>query len=77
MLIVDYNDLVQYKQTLVPRIFEFAQLRYEPELLEHLHDRSLRRGQLLSAMADRYVDARCSTVYACARSVLRLGPGCV
>jgi hypothetical protein len=77
MLIVDYNDLVQHKRTLVPRIFEFAQLQYEPELLEYLHDRSLHRGPLLSASADRYVDARCSTVYACARSVLRLGPGSV
>jgi hypothetical protein len=70
MLVVDYDDLVQRKEELLPRIFEFAALDYDPVLLDDLHGKSLGRGRRLNDRAAVYVDERCGDIHVSVRSLL-------
>lgn len=75
MLIVDYDDVVTRKDTLLPHICEFAALPFEPDFLGHLHGKSVRRGNGLSRRELARVEELCTPVYQRARE-LRTAGGC-
>lgn len=69
MLIVDYDDLMLGKEALVPRICRFADLPYSPEMLTHLHGKSVANGKRLLRREAERVEAVCLPVY---RRAMRL-----
>jgi hypothetical protein len=73
MLIVDYDDLVEHREALLPRICEFAGVPFEAKLLDHLHKRSLHKGDKLPEWQVARIDAACSRVYADAKSLCTIG----
>jgi hypothetical protein len=49
LLVVDYDELVDSRQGLLPRIFEFAGIEPDPEALKLLHARSIGKGSRFPA----------------------------
>ncbi|HEY3516937.1 MAG TPA: sulfotransferase domain-containing protein [Gammaproteobacteria bacterium] len=66
--VVDYDDLVAHKQTLLPELCEFVGLPYDARLGDSLHARSVTKREQLGARDAEYVDRFCSAVYASALS---------
>jgi hypothetical protein len=64
--IVDYDELVAHKRTLLPQLCEFAGVRYDTRLSDALHDRSVGKRDKLSARQAEEVDEACAAVYASA-----------
>lgn len=69
LMVLDYDDLVLDSSVLVPRLFEFADLRYEDALAGALHSNSVRRGKRLSPAQQARVDELCKGVYGQAREL--------
>lgn len=61
--VVDYDELVAHKQTLLPKLCEFVGLEYAPSLGAALHARSVGKRDQLAARDAAYVDWFCSAVY--------------
>ena len=61
--VVDYDELVAHKETLLPRLCEFVGLAYEPRLGAALHARSVGKRDQLAARDAAYVDGFCSAIY--------------
>lgn len=61
--IVDYDELVAHKDELLPRLFDFAGVQYEPRHGEKLHARSVGKRERLGASATEHVDRFCKEVY--------------
>lgn len=73
MLIVDYDELVQHKEAMLPRVYEFLDLEFDPALLGYLHQRSLRKGSRLRRHQAKAVDEVCGPVYRDARALRTIG----
>lgn len=67
LLVVDYNELVVNKETLMPKIFHFAGLPFRDQFLTSLHSNSIRRAQWSEAKAER-LSRLCQPVYEQART---------
>jgi hypothetical protein len=61
--VVDYNELVANKHDLLPRLCEFAGVKYDTRLADALHDRSVGKRERLGTRDAEYVDRMCSDVY--------------
>jgi len=61
--IVDYDELVANKRTLLPKLCDFAGLRYESRLGDALHDRSVGKRDKLNPRQAEQVDRTCSASY--------------
>jgi hypothetical protein len=61
--VVDYDELVANKLTLLPRLCDFAGVAYDARLADALHDRSIGKRQRLGASEAEHVDGFCSDVY--------------
>lgn len=68
MIVVDYDELVLHKGSLLPDVFEFLDLPYRPELAGRLHAKSVDNGRLLPARHAAYVEETCRSVYERARA---------
>lgn len=66
--VVDYDELVAKKETMLPELCEFVGLPYEPRLAAGLHARSVDKREQLGARDAAYVDWFCSAVYDRARA---------
>lgn len=75
IMIVDYDDLVVNKAVLLPQIFDFVGLEFKPELLGHLHAKSVHRGKRLSDREARRVEETCRAVYERNRRLTTIGAG--
>jgi hypothetical protein len=73
LAIVDYDELVAHKRTLLPQICEFAGIRYSEKLADALHDRSVRNGARLRDKDADYVGRACISIYERARSLRTIG----
>lgn len=69
LMVVDYNDVVGRKEEIVPALFRFAGLPYEPELTDRLHARSLQPRQF-GTRQQALIETWCSPVYEQARTLL-------
>jgi hypothetical protein len=75
--IVDYDDLVSHKDTVLPELCEFASIPYDPELARQLHGKSVRKGDRLSEWEAEYVDNLCRAAYRDACELRTMGVECV
>jgi hypothetical protein len=71
--VVDYDELVAGKHTLLPRLFDFAGVAYDKRFADALHDRSVGKRNRLSAPDAEHVDRFCSGVYDNARALRTIG----
>lgn len=70
LLVVDYDDLVNAKEHLLPAIYDFISLPYESRYAEAIHAKSLKRAQAFNVRQHVLVESICSPVYEQARRLL-------
>jgi hypothetical protein len=71
--VVDYDELVANKESLLPKLCEFVGLPYEARLGDALHARSVGKRDQLRAGDAEYVDRFCSAVYGRALTMRTIG----
>jgi len=72
LMAVDYDDLVRRKEQVLPAIYAFIHLPYDPRYAERIHARSLRKTQRLSEKERATIRELCEPLYAQARSLCDL-----
>ena len=63
MMLIDYDDLVQNRTQLLPKIYEFVGLPYKPAYAEKVHGRSLRKSDWLTERERRTIGEICVPLY--------------
>jgi hypothetical protein len=71
--VVDYDELVANKQSLLPKLCAFVGLPYDARLADALHGRSVGKRNQLNAGDAEYVDRFCSSVYRRALEMRTIG----
>jgi hypothetical protein len=67
VMVVDYDQLVQDKETVLPQIYGFIELPYKDEYAGQIHASSLSKANRLSERETSTVKKLCEPVYAQAR----------
>ena len=70
MLVVDYDDLVEQKQRILPLIYRFIDLPYRDEYCHKIHSKSINKASRLSKHEYALIKELCSPVYDRARTLL-------
>lgn len=63
MMVVDYDDLVGNKDTLLPRMFDYLDLSYKPEFAGMIHSQSLKKKETLSEFEVNTIKEMCDSIY--------------
>ena len=63
MMVVDYDDLVQRKERILPAIYDFIDLPYTPEYADKIHSQSLNKIKNLTKREKDTIMAICQPVY--------------
>lgn len=63
MMVVDYDQLVQEKDTLLKHIYDFIDLDYKQEYGTKIHGKSISKSSLLSEKEKKAIDRICMPVY--------------
>jgi len=63
LMIVEYNRLVQNKDTLLPKLFEFVNLTYNPEFANMIHPNSLKKAESLTERETKAIKEICEPVF--------------
>jgi hypothetical protein len=71
--IVDYDELAARRARLLPQLFEFAGVPFDPELLSHLHGKSVHKGHTLAAWEAELVAQLAAPAYRRARAFCTIG----
>ena len=72
--VVDYDELVNQKELILPEIYNFINLRYKSEYATKIHARSIERRLELSVKEEATIAAMCDPVYFKAKTLV---PGAV
>jgi len=70
MLIVDYDNLVMNKNSVLPKIYSFIELPYIDEYGVKIKSKSLKKADSLSLEKKRFVEELCMPVYKKAKEIL-------
>lgn len=70
LMVVDYDELVQHRAELLPRIYDFISLPYHSRYTDAIHARSLNKSERFSRSQLALVESVCMPVYAEARRLL-------
>ena len=71
--VVDYDELVANKASLLPKLCEFAGVAFSQRLVEGLHARSIVKRDRLGTRDAEYVDRLCASVYGRALEMRTIG----
>lgn len=71
--IVDYDELAARRARLLPQLFEFARVPFDPGLLSHLHGKSVHKGHTLAAWETALVEQLAAPAYLRARAFCTIG----
>ncbi len=63
VLVVDYDDLVKFPDSILPVIYQFIELPYRRESAAMIHRKSLHKSNRLSSRSQAAIDIACSPVY--------------
>lgn len=63
LFVVDYDDLVSQKEELIPELFRFAELPYDPRYSEMLASTSLGKEKRLTRRERNIIKEECEPVY--------------
>jgi len=70
MMILDYEELVKSKESVLPRIYQHIGLTYRPEYAEKIHSRSLSKASRLSQREETMINELCLPVDQRVRALL-------
>lgn len=70
LMVVDYDDLVNRKEVVLPAIYRFISLEYSAEYGNNIHNKSLAKTNRLSKHERRVIKSLCYPIYLKARSFL-------
>lgn len=70
MMVIDYDELVREKETMLPAIYEFAGLPFKREYCEKIHSKSIKKADRLSNAERSLVNELCIPVYQGASALL-------
>jgi hypothetical protein len=70
IMIVDYDDLIRNKNILMPKIYDFVDLKYSVELASRLHTKSLSKADRFSQKEAEVIESVCMPFYQEARKYL-------
>jgi hypothetical protein len=73
MAVIDYDELVAHKHTMLPKLCAFVGVPYGAQLADALHDRSVNKRSRLGSREADYVDRFCLDAYARARELRTIG----
>jgi hypothetical protein len=68
LLVIDYDDLVQHRAAVLPRIFDFANLRYQRQYADLIHTKSITRADQLASRQRQLIEKMCWDTYVNAKS---------
>lgn len=71
LMIVDYDELVQKKSTVLPRIYKFINIEYKKDYLNMIHSKSLNKFDNQSERDKMLVDSICMPNFLKAKSLIR------
>lgn len=74
MMIIDYDDLIRDKSVILPRIYEFVDLKYREEFLSRLHTKSLSKADKFTGKESRIIESVCMPHYMESRKYLSIKP---
>ena len=63
MFVVDYDELVLDRETMLRKIYEFVDLSYSPEYSKQIHSKSLDKKARLSSSQKRVVETLAEPIY--------------
>lgn len=63
MMVIEYDMLVKYKDELLPRLFTFVNLPYEPSFADYIRTDSLRKGTALALSKQKIIKKTCQEIY--------------
>lgn len=63
VIIVDYDDLVKFKERILPGIYSFTGLQYRQQYLSKLHAKSLSKADKFSAEEASFIESECMPIY--------------
>jgi hypothetical protein len=70
MIVIEYDDLVQDTEHVLPRIYSFIELPYKLQYGQKIHKKSTRKKKRLSQKEDDFVQQFCMPVYERAKKLL-------
>lgn len=70
LFVIEYDQMTQYKQTLLPRVYDFIGLPYQSEYATRVHTKSLNKATLFSDKEADQISKICGPVYEKALSVV-------
>ncbi len=69
--VVDYDDLVLNKTTLLPKLYRFIELDYQPAYADKIHSKSLKKSSGLSEQEHKTIQRLCEASYLRAKELLK------
>jgi len=70
LMIIDYDDLVKNKEVLLPLIYDFINLKYNPKYANKIHSKSLNKAKKLKNKQRDIIKKICIPVYERAQKLL-------
>ena len=70
LLVVDYDDLIQNKEQILPFIYEFIGSKYKEEYGNLIHPKSLNKGNSLSNRQTMLIKKNCDSKYQAAQKYI-------
>ena len=70
LMVVDYDELVTNKHTMLPAIYDFVNVPFDPKYADQLHANSVDKTNQLSPSERDTIDQMCEHVYQKARTLL-------
>lgn len=74
VLVVDYDDLVRHRETILPQIYAFIDLAYREDYARAIHTKSLGKANRLSGRERWLIQRYCVPVYEKARKLVSISP---
>lgn len=71
VLVVEYDDIVEHRDKLLPYIYDFVDLSFKNEYGQSIHARSLRKAEKLSSKEFAKIETLCVPVYHEAKKFIR------
>jgi hypothetical protein len=71
-IVIDYDGLVNKKDKVLPKLYQFLELYYHPDYANMIHSKSLSKHRSLSAKEYAIIERNCLTIYEEARNLVAL-----
>lgn len=70
LLVLDYDELVKNKESMLPALYQFIGLAYRKEYARRIHSKSTEKSSRLSNKQVQIISERCMSTYNAARTLI-------